>query len=248
MECIKIRSNLILGFAVVLLLISVAAGSFGQVGEEIDNARVIEMAKKGFDDEVIIAKIKTGTPKFSLTDDDLIALKNGGVSGKVIAAMLDASVLANALVKIDDKSIELHTLGQAKVGGRLGSFLTSGIKSVKQKAYLQGKHSSVVVSPNPKIEVELPPNETIDNYIIVKMDKKGDRRELEVGSAGGLVGGKAGLRAEDIVPTSEEDLGGRHYKIVCQDKLKKGEYLLYVVGSADAIKGIYGKGYDFTVE
>jgi hypothetical protein len=31
-------------------------------------------------------------------------------------------------------------------------------------------------------------------------------------------------------------------------RLKRGEYMLYILGSADANKGIYGKGYDFTVE
>lgn len=223
-------------------------GFAAQSGEEITNNRVIEMTKIGLDDEIIIAKIKTGHPKFQLADEDLVALKKGGVSGKVIAAMLDASVLSTAVVKIDGKACELHTLGQAKVGGRLGNVFTGGIKSVKQKAYIPGEHSSVVVSLNPKIEIELPPNDTIDNYIVVKMDKKDDRRELEVGSAGGIVGAKSGIRAESIIKSSQENIGGRRYKITSDERLKKGEYILYVVGSIDAIKGIYGRGYDFTVE
>jgi len=229
-------------------MLGTVAGFSGQAGENITNDRVIEMAKKGLDDDIIIAKIKTGHPKFSLTDNDMMALKNGGVSGKVIAAMLEASVLTSAIVKIDGNPVELHTLGEAKTGGRLGHTLTYGIKSVKNKAYLEGQHAPVIVSPSPKVDIELPPSDTIDNYIIVQMNGKGDRRELEVGSMGGAVGAKVGVRAEDVVKTSTEDLGSRHYKLTCHKELKKGEYLVYVVGSPDTIHGIYGKGYDFTVE
>ncbi|MFB3922509.1 MAG: hypothetical protein ACE145_12355 [Terriglobia bacterium] len=215
---------------------------------DIDNARVIEMCKLGLDDEIVIAKIKTGHTKFSLGDSDLVALKQAGVSGKVIAAMLEASVLKEPHVVIDGNPAELHTLGQAKVGGRLGSSLSFGIKSVKSKAYLQGQHAAIIVSKSPNIEMELPPSDSVDNYILVVMDGKGDRRELEVGAAGGAVGAKQGIRAESIIKTSSDALGGRKFKISASQPLKSGEYILYIVGSADFQKGVFGKGYDFTVE
>lgn len=215
---------------------------------DIDNARVIEMCKLGLDDEIVIAKIKTGHTKFALADNDLVALKQAGVSGKVIAAMLEASVLKDPRVVIDGNPAPLHTLGQAKVGGRLGSSLSLGIKSVKSKAYLQGQHAAIIVSRSPNIEMELPPGDSVDNYILVVMDGKGDRRELEVGAAGGAVGAKQGVRAESVVKTSSDALGGRKFKISASQPLKSGEYILYIVGSADFQKGVFGKGYDFTVE
>ncbi len=215
---------------------------------DIDNARVIELCKMGLDDDIVIAKIKTGHTKFALGDSDLVALKQAGVSGKVIAAMLEASVLKEPHVAIDGNPAPLHTLGQAKVGGRLGSSLSLGIKSVKSKAYLQGQHAAIIVSRSPNIEMELPPGDSVDNYILVVMDGKGDRRELEVGAAGGAVGAKQGIRAESIIKTSSDALGGRKFKISATQSLKSGEYILYIVGSADFQKGIFGKGYDFTVE
>jgi len=63
-----------------------------------------------------------------------------------------------------------------------------GIKSVKNKAYLQGQHAVLIASRNPVIDIQLPANDNIDNYIIVEMDDKGDRREIEMGSIGGTVG------------------------------------------------------------
>jgi hypothetical protein len=215
---------------------------------DLTNARVVELSKKGMDDDIIIAKIKNGNCKFSLSDDDLIALKKDGVSAKVVASMLEASAITVTKVTIDQRPVDMHTLGQAKVGGRLGSAFTYGIKSVKSKAYLQGQHSSVIVSPTPEIILELPKGDTIDNYMIVQLDGKDDRRELEVGSSGGIVGAKSGIRAEAIRRTTSTAMGGNKFKMSVDGKLKKGEYIIYIVGSADNIKGIHGKGFDFTVE
>jgi hypothetical protein len=214
----------------------------------ITNARVVEMSRIGLDDEIIVAKIKSNSCKFQLADTDLMDLKKAGVSSKVVAAMLEASVITVARVTIDNTPVEMHTLGQGKVGGRLGSALSYGFKSVKEKAYLQNPHSAIFASPSPLIEIELPRTETIDSYIVVEMDGKGDRRELEVGSAGGIVGAKQGVRAEAIQKTSPIPVGSGKYKLSLEKPLKKGEYIVYVVGSADRQKGIFGRGYDFTVE
>ncbi len=223
---------------------------FAQGGrsETIDNARVIQMAKMGLGDAIIIAKIKTSKCVFSLADEDFLELSKAGVSDTVIAAMLEASVLTEPIITADETPLTLHTMAQGKIGGRLGSMLTLGIKSVKWKAYLQGRNSRVLTSRSPTLIFDLPANDAIDNYILVRMDRKKDRRELEMGAAGGAVGGKIGVRAEDTVRTTITDLGGSRYQLIPVKMLKKGEYIIYVVGSADTIKGVYGKGYDFSVQ
>ena len=205
------------------------------------------MSKLGLDDEIIIAKIKNGSCEFQLEDPDLVHLKKSGVSPKVIAAMLDASVLTTARVTINGTEVPIHTMGQAKVGGRLGHVMTAKIKSVKEKAYLDGPHSTIFSNSSPVIEIDLPKGYTIDDYILVQMDGKDDRRELEVEARGGIVGEKNGIRAEAIHKTTVASLGGNKFQLGT-DALKKGEYIIYVVGSPDSVKGIYGKGYDFTVQ
>ncbi|MGA8492833.1 MAG: hypothetical protein WB711_20595 [Terriglobales bacterium] len=204
------------------------------------------MSKLGLDDDIIIAKIKNGSCEFQLGDTDIVYLKKAGVSPKVIAAMLDSSVLTSPRVTIENNEVPLHTMGQSKVGGRLGSKATFGMKSVKEKAYLDGPHSTIVASSSPVIEIDLPKSDTIDNYVLVQMDGKSDRRELEVESRGGIVGGKNGIRAEAIQKTHVTPLGDNKFQLGTET-LKKGEYIIYVVGSPDSVKGIYGKGYDFTV-
>jgi hypothetical protein len=62
---------------------------------KITNARIVDMTKLGLDDDVIISRIKHGVCEFQLTDSDLLALKNAGVSSKVVAAMLDSVPVAS---------------------------------------------------------------------------------------------------------------------------------------------------------
>jgi hypothetical protein len=214
---------------------------------DLTNSRVVEMTKMGLDDEIIISKIKSGNCNFQLTDSDLVDLKKAGVSSRVVGTMLDSSALTQPQVTVDKKPVTLHTLGMAKIGGRLGHVVSFRVKSVKEKAYLDGQHSSVTTGSGPFIGIDLPKGETIDNYILVQLDGKSDRRELEVEARGGIVGGKNGIRAESIRKTSANPLGGNKFQLATGD-LKRGEYLIYIVGSPDANKGIYGKGYDFTVE
>ena len=121
--------------------------------------------------------------------------------------------------------------------------------SVKNKAYLQGQHASLIASRKPVIDIELPPNDNIDNYVIVEMDDKGDRREIEMGSVGGTVGEKVGIRADRIVRTSATATWGSPFQgFTPLSELKKSEYILYSVGSADFPHGVYGQGYDFTIQ
>jgi hypothetical protein len=215
---------------------------------DVDNARIIEMTHKGLGDDVIIARIKASATKFDLTDDDLAALKKAGVSDSVVAAMIQSTQLTSAKVTIDGNPVQVRTIGEQKVGGRLGHTVSFGIMSIKNKAYLQGQHASLIASRKAVIDIELPANENIDNYIVVEMDDKGDRREIEIGSVGGTVGEKVGIRADRIVRTSATPLGGRRFKVSPVKELKKGEYILYSVGSADFPHGVYGQGFDFTVQ
>jgi hypothetical protein len=149
----------------------------------------------------------------------------------------------SSLLKID-----LKTMASAKVAGRLGSVATLGIKSRKTNGYLIGpKAKSRVKETSPVFYVRLPEGLSIDEVVLVTMYVKSDRRELEVGSQGGIVGGKQGLRMEVMKPFDSKELAPQLYKI-STSILGSGEYLFYLTGSGDSIKGIQGKGYDFGVE
>lgn len=68
----------------------VSATSTAQAERPLDNAEIIKLTKLDMGDAVIIAKIKSAREvKFDTSTDDLVKLREAGVSRAVIAAMLE---------------------------------------------------------------------------------------------------------------------------------------------------------------
>ena len=134
----------------------------------LTNATVLRMVAAGLPDQVIIAKICASKSTFNLPTDQLIALKGKGVSGAVLATMLEPAPAASAAVQAE-MSIDSGDTGaphypgvymygaeskkmtrilasasdQAKTGGIIGYALTAGIASASIKAAIPGKSAKV---------------------------------------------------------------------------------------------------------
>jgi len=251
----KLGAILLIGGALVALSLAVPAKGqemlkihTSESGASNDNSRVIAMMNKGLDDSIIVAKIKSSSWTFKLSDDDLVALRKTGVSAPVVAAMVDSSATEVARVSIDQQNLTLDTMGQAKTGGKLLNNLTGDLTPLHENAFLEGPVANVSVSPMPEILITLPRGDSIGNYILVKMNQKGDRRELSVGTGGGVGNGRTGLASGSTVKSVRVMARGDNtYQLQPETPLKPGQYMLYVVGSSDERKDIYGKGYDFAV-
>src|ERR1700678_448407 len=74
---------------------------------KITNSRVVEMAKMGLDDDIIIARIKHSPCEFQLSDPDLLDLKKSGVSSKVVAAMLESAPAPGAASEPSDGKVRV---------------------------------------------------------------------------------------------------------------------------------------------
>ena len=214
-----------------------------------DNNRVVAMMNKGLDDSIIIAKIKASNWSFQVSDEQLLSLRKEGGSARVVAAMVDDSVTAVAKVTVDDQPVTLATMGQAKSAGRFLNNITGDLTSVKENAFLEGGTAITQASPMPEILITLPKGDSIGNYILVRMDRKDDtRRELGVGTGGGIGSGRTGLSSNSPIRPIRVILRAENvYQLLPIHELKPGQYLVYVVGSSDERKNIYGKGYDFAV-
>jgi hypothetical protein len=136
--------------------------------ETLNNATVIQLVKAGIGNDAVIAKIKSTDGNYSLGTNDLIALKNEGVPGDVIAAMIGASAkpepTAAAMSLTDINPMTPHPSGvylidtrgnqlqrieptvsnQAKTGGIFGYALTAGIASISIKVAITGETARVV--------------------------------------------------------------------------------------------------------
>jgi len=213
-----------------------------------DNPRVVAMTNMGLDDAIIVAKIQSSNWTFKLSDTDILALRKAGVSARVVAAMVDSSVLTTASVSVDDQPVPLNTMGQAKSAGRIVNSLTGDLTPVKENAFLEGPAATISASPMPEITVHMPKGDSIGNYILVRMNVKEDRRELEVGSGTGQASGRTGLGSNAAIrPIRVIYRGNNTYQLLPLKQLTDGQYMVYVVGSSDERKDIYGKGYDFAV-
>ena len=131
--------------------------------ETLTNDMVVALVQAGLGEEAVVAKIKASAAHYALSTDDLISLKKNGVTGPVIAAMIEAgtagAVSAKAAYSADSPDplvphpsgiymlmdalpqprmarIDPTTSNQSKTGGLLGYAFTGGIASLSIKAVI----------------------------------------------------------------------------------------------------------------
>lgn len=223
--------------------------------------------------------------KFDTSVEALKALKAAKVSDAVIRVMINPKAAAPPAVTavsapaavaapVDDPNlppkevgvfwkdggkfifIEGQNVSQAKIGGRAAHYFSYGIASKHWNGVVSGPTSRNKVKENrPVFYLYVPENSGPQDYVLVKLDKKDDRREFEVGKIGGWGGGKSGTKDSKRQGFEFERVAARTYKLVINDELKPGEYgLFYQSGSAIAGTGhdqmagaAQGRIFDFTI-
>ncbi len=146
------------GFLAGIALLAACASSAVQA-ETLTNDMVVSLVQAGLGDDAVIAKVKASAGHYALSTDDLIALKKRGVSGPVIAAMIESgaqgAVSSKAVFSADSPDpmvphpsgvymatdarmvrIDPTTSNQSKTGGILGYAFTGGIASLSIKAVI----------------------------------------------------------------------------------------------------------------
>ncbi|GGD84325.1 hypothetical protein GCM10010990_38030 [Croceicoccus mobilis] len=126
----------------------------------------------GLGDEAIVAKIESENATFDLSTDQMIELKQKGVSSAVIAAMLSTGANSKPEYSLDSadpmvphpagvyllqgsgsdarmKRMNATVSNQAKTGGILGYALTGGIASASVKVAIQDETAPVQSTTKP---------------------------------------------------------------------------------------------------
>ena len=235
------------------------------------NEDVISMVQAGLSDDVIIAKIRTesaagaGAAVFDTSVDGLKTLKAASVSDAVIKVMIDpgpppAPVVAAAAPMTLDPNLPPPEVGvywkngsafvliqgravdQTKVGGRAGSYFTDGMRNQHWDAYLDGPTSTNIVKErHPAFYLYVPDGLDSSDYVLIKLNKKGDRREFQIGSFGGVSGGKTGVKRDKEVVFKAEHVGIRTYRVSLDEDLKPGEYAFFMgTGMSETMAGARG--------
>jgi hypothetical protein len=270
----------------LFLLLPLPRAASQELAKRLTNQDIINMTALGLSDDVIIAKIRSVTgadaTKFDTSVDGLKALKAANVSDAVIKVMLNPApppgpvVVAASPITQDPNLpppevgvywkdgptfvfIQGLAISQAKVGGRAGSMFTYGIRSEHWDATLNGATSkNLVKDRRPVFYLYVPDGNTAADYALIKLEKKSDRREFQVGSFGGITGGKAGVKKDKEVPCQADHVGIRIYKVTLESDLKPGEYAFFMGtgtqstmaeahGSARSGGSASGRVYDFSI-
>jgi hypothetical protein len=276
-----------LALLVALFLLLASTTSSQQLGKRITNKDVIDMVALGLSDDVIIAKIRGaaagGTLQFDTSVDGLKELKAGKVSDEVLKVMINPAppttpVVVAAAPMTNDPNlpppevgvywkngsaftrIEGQAISQAKVGGKAGSMFTYGMRNEHWDAYLNDPQSKNVINERlPVFYIYVPDGASSSDFVLISLEKKGNRREFQIGSFGGITGGKSGVKRDKEVAFTSEHAGIRTYKIKLDAAMKPGEYAFFMgtgqqanmaggsMGGARSGGAAAGRVYDFRI-
>ena len=217
----------------------------------LTNAEIIEMVKAGFAEETILKSIQLSETRFDTSVAALVELKNAGVNEKVIQAMLSPKVVKtesaplpakNPLVP-DDVGVyyiqndQLKDVRPELVGwrsGGVGKSLLLGTKGHINGA-LKGPQSQNIVATPVEFVVRCPETLEIEEYQLLRLDEKPDRREFRA-LTGGYIHSSSGLD-KNALKFEFVKIAPRVYRLKLGN-LPKGEYgLLPPGGSFGAIGG-----------
>jgi hypothetical protein len=238
---------------------------------------VVKLARAGFSEDVIITKIKRNGKAFDLSTAELLDLKKEGLSDNLIKFLLDPSQPYNpppaaaagasptapsASPSIAKKYPEDATASRVPSDPGLYLFTSNTpakidfkilfgtevgkmpLKKGKAVAYLVGPAAGTRTKIAKPVFYLRPPNgKEIADFVLVLFKKKGDRREIDLGPPGP----KQELKADAIRQFDSVEVGQKLFKLVPQH-LDPGEYIFFLIGSAEPPKGVYGKGFDFGID
>lgn len=223
---------------------------------------VVKLSKAGLPEELIAAKIKKNGKAFDLNEEELLQLKKEGVTDTVVKLLLDPSQPYAPPVQSKAGSqaskhypddvyaskvppepglyyfsgelpvmIEVKILLGQKVGGKKGSTV----------AYLIGPTAKQRIKQS-VFYMRLPEKKAIEEVVLVVLVRKDDRRELDLGRDS-----KQEIKPGMVRQFETLEVGSNLFRITTS-KLVPGEYLFFLIGSAEPTQGNFGRGYDFEVE
>ena len=203
---------------------------------------------------------------FDTSVEGMKALKGANVPDSVIKVMINptsppqsTNVVASAAMTVDPNLpppevgvywkdganfvlVQGQALIQTKAGGKAGSFFTNGLRNQHWDAYVEGPTSkNIVKERRPAFYFYVPDGSDSSDYVLIKLNKKGDRREFQIGSFGGITGGKSGVQRDKEVPFKADHMGIRIYKITLSEDLKPGQYAFFMgTGQSAMMSGARG--------
>lgn len=245
-------------FTLIACLLLNSLTGIAQEKKPLTNADVVTMVKADLPESTIVLAIQQSPSNFDTSPEALIQLKKQGVSQKILETILQsqsgaqrsatpnnplsgqseagnpAEMSLMEVVLIDGMKRIPMKRSETNMRGSSAGMIMNPFGKVKVRAALNGNHAQLRITNNsPVFEISLPSDlNATDQLVLIKLNPKSDRREIEVGR-GGLTGTSTGFNKSAIVPTTFEEvktqaIGGGvkytmyHVKVI--NPLPPGEY------------------------
>ena len=242
--------------------------------QALNNDSIVKLAEAGLSDDLIIQSINTQPANYRLGANDLITLKQDGVSERVIAAMISradtgkhaansaetnsaVNVLPEGIDEIGiyykkensvvDKWTEIEPeIVNYKSGGWVKSTATHGIIKQDRNGHIDGNASQLVLSRGTSFLLYVPEGVSPIEYQLLKLRINSNNREFR-SQTGGVFHSETGAQRDNI-PFTAEKIGTRLYRFTLGPDAGKGEYGILppgVINTANASRA--GKIYTFAI-
>jgi len=252
---------------VLRLMFAVALCAIAQ--DTLSNESVVKMVKSGLGESLVVSMVQNQPGKYSLSPDDLVKLKEAGVSEKILEAMATKSagggpapaggaasgpsagdsdipkdIDIGAYYRKGGKWEEmLPEVVNWKTGGVLKHIATVGVVKGDVNGHIQNPHSRNSLTSPVEVIIDAPEGVAITEYQLIHLHENTDSREFRTVTGG--VMHESGGATRDVIPFEGKKVSKGVYKVLLPN-LGAGEYGFLppgAVGSANSAS--IGKMYTF---
>jgi hypothetical protein len=210
----------------------------------MNNDAVVKMVKAGLSDDVIITTINASPGTYDTTANGLIALKQAGVSDKVIAAIVakttpaapsaPAAVPAPSPLPPGIDSIGVYyqdgsnwqmlpvELAVFESGGKVKHVATAGLVKKDLNGTVNGTRSRLVVKTPATFLVHIPEGLSPNNFRLFRLHVSGSNRQFQ--SLAGALGHESSSGVHDDIEFTSKEIAPSVYKLVLTDDVGDGEF------------------------
>ncbi|MGI4853981.1 MAG: hypothetical protein ACRYF4_08050 [Janthinobacterium lividum] len=211
----------------------------------LDNDAIIKMTRADLGDDIILQSIHSQPGDYRTGPDDLVALRTGGVSQDIIAAMLARNSglqqraapapveVAPLSFAVDDPGVYFKNrqgsweavgpeLVRYRDGGALKSLATNNIIKKDENGVVTGPKSKLSVAPGTEMMILAPANTDAVEYVILRFRPKSDRREFRV-KTGNVFHAESGVD-RDALDIPIHKVSQHLFAFTVPHDLVKGEY------------------------
>ncbi|HUI55734.1 MAG TPA: hypothetical protein VLY04_12230 [Bryobacteraceae bacterium] len=237
--------------------------------DTLTNESVVKMVKSGLGESLVVSMVQNQPGKYSLSPDDLVKLKDAGVSEKILEAMATKSagggtaptngaasgasagdpdvpkdIDIGAYYKKGGKWEEmLPEVVNWKTGGVLKHIATVGVVKGDVNGHIQGPHSRNSVTSPIEVLIDAPEGTAITEYQLIHLHESTDSREFRTVTGG--VMHESGGATRDVIPFEGKKVSKGVYRVLLPN-MGAGEYGFLPPGAfGSASSASIGKMYTF---